>query len=805
MGSKISKAARRPPADQTATSSLHRVLQGTARPHEGLCQEPNTSKEMEPAVAGTSLSLPEHPTVPATATPEHDVATMDTDTRSEISRVSYQADIHNAAVLLDILRRQAEESAPSGPFAETQVVQLPSIADAPSGPAQQEANMSTELMLAPPPPPPPPPPMGGAPAPAPFVSLPPPPPPAELKIVCIICCEQFSRDQEYSAVIRPCKSCSSPYCTACVKDMFIQSCKDLSRMPPRCCNMIQLHVALPYLTDAEAATFRERYEEWSTPNPAYCPVPTCSAFLSPRLLSQPTSRKGKQRVDSVIGTPKSAHVACPKCRTDVCTHCLQLAHEGNECKKLEFGMVDDETVALLMSWGYKRCPKCGNGVRRMWGCNHIQCRCGGQWCWVCQNAWDECGGNCYEDEDEDLDEDEEWEENLEPVNTELDLPPPAVDGTAPAEAVVVLTEEGSAAPDTTAPVAEPSTAATQTTEAPPATQTQPSQTPRRPRNLDSRPALVWQELDLDFGDEPSEDAPDRIWACSHKFETAKVSFADSVHRGSSAIRMECSKCWSHVHAEMKVPLTTKPAETRIVAGMTRGAAARRGGGLNHGRGRLVRGDAMVGLGAEASASSASLPLPLTQSFPVTSTSTQSELMEDVKYTSPTILPIMDIYGNRIQTSASEVQPRRRRASFSFSTSTPPSFGLFPQLDGPSDLDILNPESPFSFAYECRWCSILVCETCKEELLPKPKEPEPEPEPVSESGPETATTSPLEPEAAAEVVPEPSTSTELYVGAAYQSPSIDEVLDSTSTYTHVGDQIEGLRPGQAVVNDVYAWQ
>lgn len=106
-----------------------------------------------------------------------------------------------------------------------------------------------------PPPPPPlsPPPMQAG---APTVIVQPPKKSPPSNVSCTVCCDQFTAEQEPSSVLRPCRTCRSIYCTSCVKDMFIKACKDPSRMPPRCCNMLQLHFALPFLSKAEAVEYR---------------------------------------------------------------------------------------------------------------------------------------------------------------------------------------------------------------------------------------------------------------------------------------------------------------------------------------------------------------------------------------------------------------------------------------------------------------------------------------------------------------------------------------------------------------------
>jgi hypothetical protein len=45
--------------------------------------------------------------------------------------------------------------------------------------------------------------------------------------------------------------------------------------------------------------------------------------------------------------------------------------------------------------GSKRCPRCKLPVFKTEGCNHITCRCGCHWCYVCQMGFDR-SGDVYE-------------------------------------------------------------------------------------------------------------------------------------------------------------------------------------------------------------------------------------------------------------------------------------------------------------------------------------------------------------------------------------------------------------------------
>jgi hypothetical protein len=215
------------------------------------------------------------------------------------------------------------------------------------------------------------------PEPAPAITLPLPPlapawptlPLQEPEIQCIICCTELpnAKDPKHvKEVIKPCRQCGSVYCGSCIKSMFTECCKDITRMPPRCCGPIQIHHAKPLLTREELAEFKSKYEEWLTPHPFYCPVPTCSTFIPERLLPEHATKKKGKRVDSGVGTPTSKTFACPTCTADICPECRQVAHPDAICNISEFG-IDAETTELLKSWGYKKCPKCGHGLKRMYG------------------------------------------------------------------------------------------------------------------------------------------------------------------------------------------------------------------------------------------------------------------------------------------------------------------------------------------------------------------------------------------------------------------------------------------------------
>jgi hypothetical protein len=487
---------------------------------------------------------------------------------------------------------------------------------------------------------------------------PPLPTPAPPKPVsqCIICCVDLPEDGDKKS-IKPCRPCDSLWCTSCVRNMFIDACKDSSRMPPRCCAPINIHHAKPYLNVEEAALFRSKYEEWCTPNPTYCPVPVCSAFIPDRLVPQHVRTKSKQRVDSGIGTPNSASFPCPTCEADICTDCRQQAHPGSMCNIHEFGL-DAETAELLKAWGYKKCPKCGHGVKRMYGCHHMECRCGAHFCWGCLAPVHECGGDCRDESDSTHENELEDEFSDEEVSDE--------------ETEAVTREVPTEGGEITAPL--------------PA---------GRPVNLDGGGHRHWENTGLDFGHEPQDNGEEAMWDCDHSFTTYTIPLATALTTHSTA--MECTKCWSTIHPTIDAPKAmANDKEKMIPAGANRSMISRVRGNINRGRERytpprgLFRANGTIGTAPH-------LTTTMSQSLPTR----QVSLMEDVQFSER----ITDTYGNTITTTP--MQPRRR-------ASQDPA--LQPISHAPTSNVFATSPPPFSLAHECEYCYMLVCESCKTDEL-----------------------------------------------------------------------------------------
>jgi len=91
------------------------------------------------------------------------------------------------------------------------------------------------------------------------------------------------------------------------------------------------------------------------------------------------------------GEDASNFMRCQACRQLTCLRHRCPMHEGMSCDEYDEERRKSEEVGLhqyLQSDLVRRCPKCGEGVEKRGGCDHITCRkeaggCGAEWCWLC--------------------------------------------------------------------------------------------------------------------------------------------------------------------------------------------------------------------------------------------------------------------------------------------------------------------------------------------------------------------------------------------------------------------------------------
>eukprot|EP00485_Elphidium_margaritaceum_P023182 CAMPEP_0202711476 /NCGR_PEP_ID=MMETSP1385-20130828/23278_1 /ASSEMBLY_ACC=CAM_ASM_000861 /TAXON_ID=933848 /ORGANISM="Elphidium margaritaceum" /LENGTH=600 /DNA_ID=CAMNT_0049371223 /DNA_START=1 /DNA_END=1800 /DNA_ORIENTATION=- len=104
---------------------------------------------------------------------------------------------------------------------------------------------------------------------------------------------------------------------------------------------------------------------------------------------------GKECVNAVkaeFGAPLT--IDCDSCCHSWCFACLNEAHLPCTCELadrwLRLHASDSENVTWVRAFT-KQCPKCKNHIEKNQGCNHMTCRCGYEFCWLCRKDWKKIG------------------------------------------------------------------------------------------------------------------------------------------------------------------------------------------------------------------------------------------------------------------------------------------------------------------------------------------------------------------------------------------------------------------------------
>lgn len=118
----------------------------------------------------------------------------------------------------------------------------------------------------------------------------------------------------------------------------------------------------------------------SSRNVMYCPRISCGALIS--LDHVPT--------EDVLAPAEP--YGCPSCHWPLCFSCKSEWHEGIGCEQYKFlsSKDGDKITKFCKQQNWMECSTCDNYVEKSAGCNHIVCRCGGEFCYLCGSKWGTC-------------------------------------------------------------------------------------------------------------------------------------------------------------------------------------------------------------------------------------------------------------------------------------------------------------------------------------------------------------------------------------------------------------------------------
>ncbi|KAK2592325.1 hypothetical protein QQS21_009983 [Conoideocrella luteorostrata] len=166
-------------------------------------------------------------------------------------------------------------------------------------------------------------------------------------------------------------SCHS-YCRECFVRLVTAAVQNEQQWPPKCClNQIPFRLIERNIPHALKKTFQDRASEWELPagERVYCHHPECAVWIRPKNI-KPNKRQA---------LCERGHVTCTICRGP--------SHGNQDCPQ-DFDIT--LTNILAEQEGWKRCFNCHALVEHSAACQHMTCRCGTEFCYVCGLRWKTC-------------------------------------------------------------------------------------------------------------------------------------------------------------------------------------------------------------------------------------------------------------------------------------------------------------------------------------------------------------------------------------------------------------------------------
>ena len=85
---------------------------------------------------------------------------------------------------------------------------------------------------------------------------------------------------------------------------------------------------------------------------------------------------------------------CPKCMKSYCLNCRVEEHKGMSCKEYQINSKVDHNDVMFYDFvkghKFKKCTQCQFWVEKNEGCDHMTCRCGYQFCYICGGKYMAC-------------------------------------------------------------------------------------------------------------------------------------------------------------------------------------------------------------------------------------------------------------------------------------------------------------------------------------------------------------------------------------------------------------------------------
>jgi len=196
---------------------------------------------------------------------------------------------------------------------------------------------------------------------------------------CLVCWDE--------ALLYKLPGCEHTYCYDCMEEylgvkVMNGEVLEVTCPHPDCDTELQSSVIESFVTEEMFA----KYQQFQ--------------FLS-RLREEPNARFCPKCNEATIASEEEArskHLVCNNCFMAFCFDCTKEWHEGKSCEAAEKERMknlsraerrarekaEKDTKKYFRKQKTIECPSCGALVQKSSGCNHMECKCGCEFCWLCK-------------------------------------------------------------------------------------------------------------------------------------------------------------------------------------------------------------------------------------------------------------------------------------------------------------------------------------------------------------------------------------------------------------------------------------
>lgn len=201
----------------------------------------------------------------------------------------------------------------------------------------------------------------------------------QTKAKCAICLDDYDILDELNYGL----SCGCIIHSKCFDQYVITSVKD-NKIPIKCpyCNLsiVNPNYVIEALQTSNEEDLISKYEQYElnyyalnhNEDISCCPTPGCSYMFY------------YEKDDTFF--------KCPICNKEYCMKCKSDWHEKISCEENQklrnVNELDKEFYKYVKGAMYKQCPFCKMWVEKTVGCNHMRCRCGKDFCYLCGKPMD---------------------------------------------------------------------------------------------------------------------------------------------------------------------------------------------------------------------------------------------------------------------------------------------------------------------------------------------------------------------------------------------------------------------------------